>query len=103
MRVLRDKIRAVISRSKSERPVSAAVADLNPVLQGWEYFRNGNSGRKSDAVDGHVHERLAVFASRKHRLRGRNRTTRFTYGWITRLGVCRLIGNVHQASAHTSR
>src|SRR5262249_48631320 len=44
--VLRDKIRAVTSRSRTERPVAAVVAELNPVLRGWAgYFRNGNSGR----------------------------------------------------------
>jgi hypothetical protein len=102
--VLRDKVRAATARSKTERPVSAVVADLNPVLRGWSaYFRNGNSGRKFNAVDGYVHERLAIFASRKHRLRGRNWTTRFTYGWISWLGVYRLTGNVHRATAHASR
>ena len=50
--------------SPGERPVSAVVADLNPVLRGWAaYFRNGNSGRKFNTVDGYVHERLAIFAS----------------------------------------
>ncbi|MFE7524590.1 group II intron reverse transcriptase/maturase [Kitasatospora sp. NPDC057542] len=101
--VLRDKIRAATSRSRSERPVAAVVADLNPVLRGWAaYFRNGNSGRKFNEVDGYVHERLAIFASRKHGLRGRNWTTRFTYGWISRLGVYRLTGNVRWATAHAS-
>ncbi|MCX5434537.1 hypothetical protein OHU11_40740 (plasmid) [Streptomyces sp. NBC_00257] len=104
MSVLRDKIRAATSRSKTERPVSAVVADLNPVLRGWAAcFRNGDSGRKFNAVDGYVHERLAIFASRKHRLRGRNWATRFTYGWITRLGVYRLTGNMYRATAHDSR
>ncbi|WP_393073457.1 group II intron reverse transcriptase/maturase [Streptomyces sp. LN704] len=104
MRVLRDKVRAATARSKTERPVSAVVADLNPVLRGWAaYFRNGNSGRKFNVVDGYVHERLAIFASAKHRLAGRNWTTRFTYEWITRLGVYRLTGNVHRATAHASR
>jgi hypothetical protein len=104
MRVLRDKVRAATARSKTERPVSAVVADLNPVLRGWAaYFRNGNSGRKFKVVDGYVHERLAIFASAKHRLAGRNWTIRFTYGWITRLGVYRLTGNVHRATAHVSR
>jgi group II intron reverse transcriptase/maturase len=104
MRALREKIRAATSRSKTERPVSAVVADLNPVLRGWAaYFRNGNSGRKFNTVDGYVHERLAIFASRKHGLRGRNWTTRYTYGWISRLGVYRLSGNVHWATAHASR
>ncbi|MFD1312125.1 group II intron maturase-specific domain-containing protein [Streptomyces kaempferi] len=102
--LLRDKVRAATACSRAERPVSAVVADLNPVLRGWAaYFRNGNSGRKFDVVDGYVHERLAIFASAKHRLAGRNWTTRFTYGWITRLGVYRLTGNVHRATAHASR
>ncbi|MEU9015930.1 group II intron reverse transcriptase/maturase [Streptomyces sp. NPDC048479] len=104
MRVLRDKVHAATARSKTERPVSAAVADLNPVLRGWAaYFRNGNSGRKYNVVDGYVHERLAIFASTKHRMAGRNWATRFTYGWITRLGVYRLTGNVHRVMAHASR
>ncbi|MFD5030702.1 group II intron maturase-specific domain-containing protein [Streptomyces sp. NPDC058220] len=78
--------------------------DLNPVLRGWAaYFRNGNSGWKFNVVDGYVHERLAIFASAKHRLPGRNWATRFTYGWITRLGVYRLTGSVHRATAHASR
>jgi len=104
MRVLRDKVRAATAISKAERPVSAVVADLNPVLRGWgAYFRNGNSGRKFNAVDGYVHERLAILASRKHGLRGRNWATCFTYGWITRLGVYRLTGTVHRATVHASR
>jgi hypothetical protein len=102
--VLRDKIRAVTTRARTERPVAAVVAELNPVLRGWAgYFRNGNSGRKFNAVDGYVHERLAIFASRKHGLTGRNWTTRYTYGWISRLGVFRLTGNVHGAKAHAQR
>ncbi|WP_331768094.1 group II intron maturase-specific domain-containing protein [Embleya sp. NBC_00896] len=104
MRALREKIRTLTARSRTERPVSAVVADLTPVLRGWAaYFRNGNSGRKFNVVDGYVHERLAIFASTKHRLAGRNWTTRFTYEWITRLGVYRLTGNVHWATAHAGR
>ncbi|MEU0835948.1 group II intron maturase-specific domain-containing protein [Streptomyces sp. NPDC005969] len=101
MGLLRDKVRAVTSSSLTERPVAAVVADLNPVLRGWAaYFRNGNSGRKYNAVDGYVHERLAIFTSRKHGLKGRNWTTRYTYGWITRLGVYRLTGNVRGVAVH---
>lgn len=104
LRVLREKIRAATVPSKTERPVAAVVADLNPVLRGWgAYFRNGDSARKFNAVDGYVHERLAIFASRKHGLRGRNWTTRYTYGWITELGVYRLTGTVRRATAHASR
>ncbi|WP_405691550.1 group II intron maturase-specific domain-containing protein [Streptomyces sp. NBC_00057] len=104
IRVLREKIRAATGRSKTERPVSAVVADLNPVLRGWAaYFRNGNSGRKFNAVDGYVHERLAILTSRKHGRAGRNWVTRYTYEWITRLGVYRLTGNVRRATVHASR
>ena len=104
MGVLREKIRAATSRTRAELPVAAIVADLNPVLRGWAaYFRNGNSGRKFNAVDGYVHERLAILASRKHALKGRNWTTRYTYEWISRLGVYRLTGNVHWATAHAGR
>jgi group II intron reverse transcriptase/maturase len=104
MRVLRDKVRAATVISKAERPITAVIADLNPVLRGWgAYFCNGNSGRKFNAVDGYVHERLAILASRKHGLRGRNWATRFTYAWITRLGVYRLTGTVRRATAHASR
>ncbi|MFF3517441.1 group II intron maturase-specific domain-containing protein [Streptomyces sp. NPDC002573] len=104
MRVLRDKIRAATVSSKTERPVSAVVADLNPVLRGWAaYFRNGNSGRKFNVVNGYVHERLAIFASRKHGLRGRNWTTRYNSGWLSRLRVYHLTGSVHGATAHASR
>jgi hypothetical protein len=84
--------------------MAAVVADLNAVLRGWgAYFRDGNSGLKYSAVDGHVHERLAILASRKHGLWGRNWATRFTYGWITRLGVYRLTGTVRRVTAHASR
>jgi RNA-directed DNA polymerase len=104
MASIRAKVRDRTDRRFASRDLRDVVADLNPVLRGWSaYFRNGNSGRRCNAVDGYVHERLAIFASRKHRLRGRNWTTRFTYGWISRLGVYRLTGNVHRATAHASR
>ena len=54
-------------------------------------------------VDSYVHERLAIFASRKHGLAGRNWATRYTYEWATRLGVFHLSGNVHWRTAHASR
>ncbi|WP_406420152.1 group II intron reverse transcriptase/maturase [Streptomyces sp. NBC_01614] len=104
MRVLREKVRAATAISKTERPVSAVVADLNPVLRGWAaYFRNGNSGRKFNVIDGYIHERLAIFTSREHGQAGRSWATRYTYGWITRLGVYRLTGNVRWVTAHASR
>lgn len=104
LRVLRDKVRAATHRSQATRSVSAVVADLNPILKGWgAYFRNGNSGRKFNAVDGYVNERLAIMASRKYGLAGRNWATRFTSGWVTRLGVYRLTGTVRRVTVHAKR
>ena len=70
------------------------VEDLNPVLRGWgAYFRHGNSSAKFGAIDSYVHERVAKLASRKHGLRGRNWTDRFTWDWLANLGIYRLTGN----------
>ncbi|WP_199806273.1 group II intron maturase-specific domain-containing protein [Streptomyces sp. MUSC 125] len=104
MRVLRDKVRAATVIEKTEQPLCAVVADLNPVLRDWgAYFRNGNSGRTFNAVNGYVHERRAIRAKRQHGLWCRNWSTRFTYGWTTRLRVYRLTGTVRRATAHARR
>lgn len=101
MASIRSKIRERTARSQVGRSVGEIVADLNTVLRGWgAYFRYGNSARKFAAVDSYVHERLAIFASVKHGLRGRNWASRFTYGWFTRLGAYRLSGTVRYWSAH---
>lgn len=60
------------------RPVSAVVADLNPILRGWgNHFRWGNFA----AIDSYVHQRLAILASNKEGRGGRNWKKRFTYSW----------------------
>ena len=46
------------------------------------------------AIDSYVHLRMATLASTKHGLHGRNWATRFTYGWMTDLGVYCLSGKV---------
>lgn len=76
-------------------PLEEVVANLNPVLRGWgNYFRVGNSSRKFSNVDAYVGLRMALLASDKYGLQGRNWTTRFTYGWLTDLGIYRLCGTV---------
>ena len=49
----------------------------------------------------YVHERMARLASTKYGLHGRNWATRFTYGWMTDLGIYRLSGKVryHRAAS----
>jgi len=72
------------------------------VLRGWgNYFRWGNSARKFTSVDSYVHERLAILASTKHGLPGRNWQHRYDTAWLVGLGVYRLHGKVrYGAPAH---
>ena len=65
-------------------------------------LRHGNSARKFAMIDSYVHERLAIFASIKHGLHGRNQH-RFTWVWFTSLGVYLLSGRVRSGAAHAMR
>lgn len=101
MASIRAKVRERTDRRYASLPMEVVVANLNPVLRGWgAYFRYGNSSRKFNAIDSHVHERLARLASVKHGLSGRNWATRFTYRWLTSLGIHRLTGTVRYGAAH---
>jgi hypothetical protein len=95
MASIRGKIRARTERRYARLPLQWAVEDLNRALRGWgNYFRYGNSARKFAQIDSYVNERLAILASAKHGLQGRNWVTRFNYQWATRLGIYRLTGTV---------
>jgi RNA-directed DNA polymerase len=101
MASIRSAIRDRTGRRHVGRPIEAVVADLNPVLRGWgSYFRWGNSAKKFAAIDMYVHERLAIFASRKEGRRGRNWDKRFNYSWKQNLGVHQLGGMVRYRAAH---
>jgi RNA-directed DNA polymerase len=104
MASIRGKIRARTERRYARLPLEWAVEDLNRVLRGWgNYFRYGNSARKFAQIDSYVNERLAILASAKHGLQGRNWVTRFNYEWSTRLGIYRLTGTVKPTLAYASR
>jgi group II intron reverse transcriptase/maturase len=104
MRSIRAKIRDLTDRRRVGEHVDWAVANLNRVLRGWAgYFRYGNSGRKFTAIDSYVHERLAILASKKHGLPGRNWQRRFTTAWLKSLRVYRLSGTVRYGAAHARR
>lgn len=104
MASIRAKIREATDRRYVGRDIAYVVEDLNPVLRGWgNYFAHGNSARKFAGIDAYVHERLALFASAKHGLRGRNWQRRFTHSWLLELGVYRLSGKVRYRAAHASR
>ena len=84
MASIRGKIRDRTDRRYARLPLEWAVEDLNRVLRGWgNYFRYGNSARKFSHIDCYVNERLAILASAKHGLQGRNWVTRFNYEWVT--------------------
>jgi RNA-directed DNA polymerase len=95
MASIRAKVKQRTTRRFASLPLEAVVESLNPVLRGWgAYFLYGNSSQKFSAIDSYVHLRMATLASTKHGLHGRNWATRFTYGWMTDLGVYRLSGKV---------
>jgi RNA-directed DNA polymerase len=101
MASIRAKVRDRTPRGYAGRDLAAVVKELDPVLRGWgAYYRYGNSSRKFNAVDSYVHERLAKLASVKHGISGRNWTTRFTYGWLTTIGIYRLTGTVRRWNAN---
>jgi len=81
-----------------------AVEDLNRVLRGWgNYFRYGNSGRKFAQIDCYVNERLALLASAKHGLQGRNWVVRFDHERANQLDSYRLNETVRPTLAYASR
>jgi hypothetical protein len=104
MASIRGKIRDRTDRRYARLPLEWAVEDLNRVLRGWgNYFRYGNSAEKFDQIDGYVNERLAILASAKHGLQGRNWVSRFNHKWANQLGVYRLTGTVKPTLAYASR
>jgi RNA-directed DNA polymerase len=101
MASIKAKIRDRTDRRSVGRSLEGVVADLNPVLRGWgNYFRWGNSARKFTTIDAYVHERLAIWASRKHRRRGRGWVAHYTTTWRDQLGIYRLSGTVRYRTAH---
>jgi hypothetical protein len=71
--------------------IGTQPADHLPPRQVPTRLRYGNSAREFSTVDSYVHERLAILASVKHRLPGRNWARRFTYRWVSSLGAYRLL------------
>ncbi|MFQ6030859.1 MAG: group II intron reverse transcriptase/maturase, partial [Dehalococcoidia bacterium] len=81
---IRARVKGVIGpRSQLSRSLGEVVAQLNPVLRGWgNYFRWGNSSRMFVQVDSYVHERLALFDSKKRGRSGRGWGERHNAAWL---------------------
>ena len=100
MASIRAKIKERTALRLASLPLEDVVGHLNSVLRGWgAYFAVGNSSAKFRAIDSYVHLRMAKLASKKYGLHGRHWATRFTYGWLTDLGIYRLGGKVRYRAA----
>jgi group II intron reverse transcriptase/maturase len=102
MASVRAKIKAITApRGRLLFPIEDVIRELNRVLRGWwNYFRVGNgSRRKFLQIDRYVHERLALFDSKKRRRSGRDWGKLHDTGWYKRLDVFRLYGALREAWA----
>ena len=83
MERVRERIKAITSpRPRLLEPLQHLIVELNPVLRGWAvYFRVGNSSRHFTQIDRYVHERLALFLSKKACRSGRNWKGRVPLEW----------------------
>jgi group II intron reverse transcriptase/maturase len=94
MERVQERIKAITApRPRLLEPLQHLIVELNPVLRGWAvYFRAGNSSRHFTQIDRYVHERLALFLSKKARRSGRNWKGRYAWAYFRSLGVYRLSG-----------
>lgn len=68
---------------------------LNPTLRGWmNYFKFGNASKVFNQIDSYVHERLAIWWSKKHQKSGRRWKIDFTWKKHRESGVLLMNGNV---------
>ncbi len=107
-----DKAMASIKAKVKERTdrrfvgysLETAVTLLNLILKGWHaYFRHGNSSRKFKVVNSYIHQRMAILASNKYGLHGRNWATRFNHRWLMDLGIYRLSGQFNTGYVNALR
>lgn len=96
MNSIRAKVRDLLGqRSMLKWSIEEVVKKLNPILRGWmHYFKFGNSSRKFSWIDSYVHERLAIWWSKKHQKTGRRWRTDFTWKKFRGCGIQILSGNV---------
>ena len=62
----------------------------------------GNSARAFALIDSYVHERLALFASRKRKQAGWGWQKRYPLSWLRELGVFRLGGISLRRALHAT-
>jgi Group II intron, maturase-specific domain len=67
MQRIRQRVKAVTSRTVCHRDLRDIIARVNPVLRGWgAYFRTGNAAKKFGQLDDYVHWRLTRLLIKRH-------------------------------------
>jgi len=96
MRKVKTSIRNFLAnRAILNWDIERVLEMINPMLRGWmNYFKYGNSSKKFEVIDSYVHERLALWWSKKHQKSGRRWKGDFTYKKFKTCGVQTLSGNV---------
>jgi group II intron reverse transcriptase/maturase len=96
MNAVRAKIRGTLSpRGILKLGIEEVVKLINPLLRGWmNYFRFGNSSKQFSHIDMYVHERMALWWSKKHQKRGRRWKRDYNYTRHRATGIQRLTGNI---------
>lgn len=96
MNNVRSKVRELTARrSILKWDLRQIVTRLNPILRGWmNYFRYGNSSSKFERIDSYVHERLALWWSKKHQKSGRRWSRDLTHRKFKDSGIQILSGNI---------
>jgi hypothetical protein len=103
MQAIRHRIKELLTPGYLGVAAETLVEQLTPVLRGWTvYFRRGNSARAFALIDSYVHERLALFVSKKHKQVGRGWKTRYPLSWLREIGVFRLSGTLVRSGLHAS-
>jgi RNA-directed DNA polymerase len=104
MRSIRATVKSFLgSRSILRWDIEDVVRVINPMLRGWmNYFKYGNSSKKFKKMDRYVHERMALWWSKKHQKPGRRWKVDFTYGKFNNCGVQILRGSIQYGSCHSS-
>lgn len=96
MKRVKTKIRDVLGRRAIlSWSLVDVVKRVNQLLRGWmNYFRFGNSAKKFAQIDKYVHERLALWWSKKHHKRGCRWKRGFSLEELKTCGIQHLGGNV---------
>jgi group II intron reverse transcriptase/maturase len=98
---LKQKIRLITGkRATLTLSIEEIVQTLNPILRGWmNYFKFGNSSKTFDKINSYVHERMSLWQSKKHQMRGRNWKTIFTWEKHKEIGIVIMSGVVYWSSS----